>query len=138
MIQTRMRNDRGDWVDLVPGDPDYWKGPYHMEPYPMTLFKAELGREQCQKTVVKSDRERERLGSQWQESPVEAKEVLEKMEREMAAAAAEHNAAVSKMSIKAQAEALAHDRSTDEMVTDVPAPKRGPGRPRNPTTVSTE
>lgn len=134
MIQTEIRNDRGELEKLDHNDPRYWEGPYVYQPYPKLLFKAGPGKayQEPDHKIVQNSQEHERAGSDWAESPDAARAIFDRHESAMAAAAAEHNATVSTMSRKAQEEALAHDRSTDDMVADVPAPKKR-GRPfRNP------
>lgn len=129
MIQTSIINDRGERETLDHNDPRYWNGPYRYEPYPKALYRQTQPGMPCEERVVKSDSEHNKLGSDWHESPADAKAHFEKLEADMAKAAAEHNYSVQRMSEQAQREALAHDRATDEMTADVPAPKRGPGRP---------
>ncbi len=130
MIQTETRNDRGEVEQLDHNDIRYWNGPYRYEPFPKAMYRQTQPGQEPDHRIVKSDSEMRALGSDWKESPVEAKAAFEALEADMAAAAAEYNAANLRMSDKAQREALAYDRSTDEMVADVPAPKRGPGRPK--------
>tara|TARA_R110000868_G_scaffold315739_2_gene576620 strand:+ start:261 stop:686 length:426 start_codon:yes stop_codon:yes gene_type:complete len=131
MIQTSYRNDRGDIEQLTPHDEKYWQGPYRYEHFPLTLFKATTGDtyQHPEKRIVQNEQERAALGSAWAETPDEARAICDGYEADMAKAAAEFNAANTKLSAKAQAEALAYDRSTDNLIADVPAPKRGPGRP---------
>lgn len=130
MIQTEIRNDRSELEKLDHHDPRYWQGTYKYEPYPKQLFKAGPGEkyQHPDLCVVQNQHEHNRLSSDWKEDPDAARAVFDQHEGAMAKASAEHNASVTKMSPKAQAEALAHDRSTDEMVADVPAPKKR-GRP---------
>lgn len=140
MIQTSYKDDRGEVVELSVHDARYWEGPYHYEPFPKALYRiTQPGQTEAEHRVVKSEREMTALGSGWFESPEDAKVHFEKLEADMARAAAESNAADTRLSAKAQAERLAHDRSTDEMVTDVPAPKKGwpKGKPRGPKAADT-
>lgn len=135
MIQTRIRDSRtGEWEELHVNDPRYWEGPYKYEPYPKLLFKATVGRYQdgdLETKLVKSQDEHERAGSQWCESPDEARAYCDRMEAELARAAAEAKAASTKMSQNAREELRAAEQDTDTFVTDVPKPRRG--RPRKAT-----
>lgn len=139
MIQTSYRDDSTNTtIQLTPHDEKYWQGAYRFEAFPLTVFKAGMGKDytNLQTKIVGSERELSELRDRdpgWKDTPDEARAYVDACEADMARAAAEHNAAVTTMSEKAQAEALAYDRSTDELVADVPAPKRGPGRPRKVT-----
>ena len=131
-IQTKYRDDRGEWVELTPNDAKYWEGPHVYVPFPKLLFRqSQPGQtnEQQDKLIVQSQDEWERAGQAWKETPDEARAYFAALEAEMAKAAAEANYAASKMSQKAHDEFTAHARSTDEMTTDVPAPKKR-GRPK--------
>ncbi len=127
MIQTSVRNSRGEIEELTPNDPRYWEGPYKYEPYPKALYRQTQPGQECETKVVKTEQEHRKLGSDWVESPADAKEAFEKLEADIAKAAAERNYADSRMSAKALAEALRADRATDEMLPEV---KRKPGRPK--------
>ena len=134
MIQTHTYNDRNERVELSHNEPAYWEGPYRYEHFPVTVFKAGLGEsyQHPVSRIVASERELQELQGRdpgWKDTPDEARAYLDACEADMAKAAAEHNFGVTKMSEKAQAEALAYDRSTDDLVADVPV-KRGPGRPK--------
>jgi len=139
MIRTSMVDDRGEIRQLTPNDPDYWTGPYTYVPYPKALYRiTQPGQTDAECRVVNSDHEMSKLGTAWHESPTEAKEAFEKLESDVAKAAAESNYADRNLSAGAAAERLAHDRSTDEMITDVPVPKKR-GRPfKKQATVSTD
>lgn len=130
MIQTSIRNSRNEVELLDHNDPRYWEGAYVYQPFPKAMYRQTTPGAECEHRIVKSDSEMNALGSDWFESPADAKTHFEKLEADMAKAAAEHNYRVSRMSEGAQREALEHARSTDEMTADVPAPKRGPGRPK--------
>lgn len=126
MIQTEIRNSRGELEKLDHNDPRYWEGPYRYEPYPKALYRQTQPGQEPEHRIVRSDEEHRRLGSDWKESPADAREAFAALEADIARAAAEFNAATLTMSEKAQREALAHDRSTDAMVADVPAPQKRP------------
>ncbi len=130
MIQTEYRNDRGEMEPLTHHDLKYWEGPYRFEPYPMALYRSTTGEQKPEMKIVRSEAERERLGSGWAETPDAAREIRDGYEADIARAAAEFNADARRMSEKAQAEVLAADRATDNFITDIQAPKRGPGRPK--------
>lgn len=95
----------------VPGSAEQWSNGCHL--------------------VVQSDSERERaLGDGWRDSPKEALDHREAVEREIADAAAERAYSDRNMSERAKAEAKRVDDETFEHVAAVPEAKRGPGRPR--------
>ena len=134
-IQTHIRNDRGETEELHPNDPRYWEGPYVYTPYPKLLFKASVGRYQDsdqEQIVVQSEREHRALGSDWCESPDLARQHCDRMEAEIARAAAEVKASATRMSASAQAELRAAEVATDEHVTDVTPKRKGwpKGKPR--------
>lgn len=124
MIRKEMSDGRGGVRVLEPTEPEYWDGPYRYEPYPKWVFKAVLG-SAPESRLVKNEDERAKLGSQWAETPDAAQDILERYEADIAKAAAERQASDVKMSAKAQAEALAADRATDELLPAIPEqPKR--------------
>lgn len=136
MIRTEIKDDRGDMRQLTPNDLDYWTGPYRYEPYPKMLFRiTQPGQTEAEVCVVTNAHEHSRKGSDWFETPDDARAHFARVEADVAKAAAEANYQDRNMSEAAKAERLAHDRSTDEMVTDVP---RRPGRPRKASTVAAE
>jgi hypothetical protein len=125
MIQTFITNNRGEREELDKNDPRYWEGPYRYEPYPKAMYRQTQPGEECDTRVVKSDSEHTALGSDWFESPADAKEHFEQLEAEIAAAAAERNYQDRLMSVKAVGEALRADRLTDQMLGEIPEqPKR--------------
>lgn len=130
MIQTEIRNDRGELEKLDHNDPRYWNGPYYYEPYPKALYRQTQPGQAPEERVVHSEHEHARLGSDWHESPADAKDAFERLEADIAKAAAERNFSDSRMSEPAQREALTADRATDAMVPDLPAPKKRAGRPK--------
>jgi hypothetical protein len=114
------------------------------EPFPKMLYKAfkrDNGKVQCLDPrdedfsrrcymTVQNDAELARAkGQGWREHPLEAIELFEQQERELAQAAAEAAFAAKRMSEKAQAEFKAAGEATADHVADVPAPKKRPGRP---------
>ena len=128
MIRKEMSDGRGGTRILEPTEPEYWEGPWRYEPYPKWLFKAVLGSAPETK-LVKNEDERAKLGSGWAETPDEAQVYLDAYEADIARAAAERLADDAKMSARAQAEALAIDRSTDALLPEIrETPRRG--RPR--------
>lgn len=91
-----------------------------------TVAKADAFNRSCT-LVVKSEGEWERAKSQgWCDSPADALEAHEKHAQAIAQAAAEVNYSVQRMSEKAQREHRAADEATEDPVTDVAAPARGP------------
>lgn len=120
MIQTEIRNNRGELEKLEPGDARYWDGPYKYTPYPKALYRQTQPGAPCEQREVQSETEQVRLGPEWFESPADAKTRFEALEAEIAKVAAERHYTDRRMSDLAQAEALAADRATDEMVADVP------------------
>lgn len=126
MIQTSIRNDKNEIEPLDHNDPRYWEGPYVKVEYPKALYRQTQPGQPAESRIVANQHEHDRLGSDWHESPADASEQFQKLEGDIARAAAERHFSDTKMSEKAQAEALRADRATDEMVTDIPAPaKRG-------------
>lgn len=132
MIQKEIRDERtGEMIQLDHNDPRYWDGPYKYEPYPKMVFRVtQPGQKDAEAQIVRSQREHDALPSDWKESPADAREHFERVEAEIAKAAAESNYADRNLSELAKAERVAYERSTDEMVTSVPEQKRGPGRPK--------
>lgn len=130
MIQTEIRNSRNELEKLEPHDPRYWEGPYRYEPYPKLLFKATTGGkyQEPETCVVQNQHEHTRLGSDWAETPDEARAICDRYESLMAKEAAARLTRDQHMSANARAEALAADRATDEMVPSIPEQKRR-GRP---------
>lgn len=140
MIQTEIRNHRNEVEPLDHNDPRYWEGPYKYEPFPKAVYRVtQPGQTEPECRIVRSDRELAALPSDWKESPADAKAHFETVDAEIARAAAEANYTDQRMSASARAEKLAHERSTEmEMVTDVPAPKKKPGRKPKPQPVPAE
>lgn len=128
MIQTRIADGRGGYRELTVHDPEYWNGPYVYEPYPKALYRQTQPGEACETRVVANDSERDRLGSNWYESPADAKDAFERLEAAIAKAAAERAAADQKMSTLALAEAIRADRSTDQMLGEIPEQPKKRGR----------
>jgi hypothetical protein len=134
MIQTEIQDSRGEMRQLTPNDAEYWEGPYRYEPYPKAMYRQNQPGEECETTVVKSDTERVRLGSDWFESPADAKEHFIKLESDMARADAERRAKDVTMSTLALAEALKAERATDQMLGEIKEqPKRKYVRKTPPT-----
>jgi hypothetical protein len=91
--------------------------------------RAEAFNRTCQLTV-NSEGELLRAKDQgWCDSPDDALAYHERLQQDIAIAAAEEANRVRTMSEKAQREHAELDAATDAPVTDVPAPKRRPGRP---------
>jgi hypothetical protein len=132
MIQTEIRNDRGELEKLNENDPRYWQGPYRYEPYPKLLFKASLQHYQdndLEQRIVKNAQEHNALTSDWCESPDEARKKYDALESDIAKAAAQSAHSDRNMSATAQAERKAHEDAAEfEHVVDVPAPRKKPGR----------
>ncbi len=130
-IQKTIRDDRGEIIELDHNDARYWEGPAKYVPFPKLMFRqSQPGQpdDKLDHLVVKSEDEMIRAGSAWKESPDEARAYFTSLESDMAKAAATANYEDRNLSEPAKRERLAHERATDEMVTDVPAPKRR-GRP---------
>lgn len=128
MIQTSIRNSRNEIEQLDHNDPRYWEGPYVYQPYPKALYRQTQPGTDFETKVVQNQHEHERLGSSWHESPADAAEAFQKLEADIAKAAAERNFSDTKLSARAQAEALEADRATDEMQPEIrvrqkPGPK---------------
>ena len=87
-----------------------------------------------QRTVSDQDEERRARdnGEGWGDNTKEALAIASQLEKMVSDAAGERHYRDSKMSEKAQAEALQHDRATFEHQAEVPEKpiKRRPGRPR--------
>jgi len=79
--------------------------------------------------VHDADEERDRHGA-WYETPTAAEVAKEAMAQAIAQAAAESAYADRAMSPAARAERAAYDAESEAHVIDLPAPRRGPGRPR--------
>jgi hypothetical protein len=119
--------------------------PYKYRPFPKMVYKAikrDDGRIVCNdphdeqfsrrcQFIVKSEAELEKANRDgWRNTPTEAMEYAEGLERDIAQAAAEAAFHAQRMSEKAQAELAKADAENFEHVTDVVPAKRGPGRPR--------
>lgn len=125
MIQTSVSDGRGGRRELTVHDAEYWEGPYRYEPYPKAMYRQTQPGDECECRVVNHQQERDKLGSDWFESPADAKAHFEKLESDIARAAAERQAEDQKMSAEAILEALKYDRSTDQMLGEIPQrPKR--------------
>jgi hypothetical protein len=95
-------------------------------PYPKQLFKAGDGAyqdDQLEWRIVKNETEHRTVGSQWKESPDEARAYYDAQQLEFAKAAAEVAHKAQGMSAKAQAELRAAEVASDDHVVDV-TPKR--------------
>jgi hypothetical protein len=129
MIQATVKDLRGNVKELTVHDREYWEGPYRYEPFPKVLFRATGPEKQdLEERIVKSESEMEQLGRAWKEDPDSARAFLRGLDDDVARAAAETHHANQRMSERAREEFLAADRATDDMITDVPAPKKR-GRP---------
>lgn len=96
---------------------------------PVVQAQAEAFTAKCQR-IVNSAGELDRARAEgWCESPQAALAALETHAQAMATVAAEVQFGVQRMSALAQREHAALDAATDAVLTDVPAPKRRPGRP---------
>jgi hypothetical protein len=93
------------------------------------LLEAERALQESICIVHDEDEERARHGA-WYETPTAAEHAKEAMAQAVAQAAAESNWTDRRMSPAAQAERAAYDAESEEHMIDVPAPRRGPGRPR--------
>lgn len=132
MIQTRIADGRGGWEELDHNDPRYWEGPYRYEPYPKALYRQTVAGTEPASRVVKSEQEHRALGSDWKESPADAKDAYQALEADMARADAERRAADQRMSARARDESLQIERSTDEMLPAIPERKRPGRKPKQP------
>lgn len=132
MIQTEVRNSRGDLEKLDHHDPRYWEGPYRKEEYPKGLYRQTTPGQvyPYEYKEVQNQHEHERLGSDWHESPAAAAAHFQRLEADIAKAAAERNYSDRRMSEQAQREALTADRATDLMQGEIPVQpvRRKPGR----------
>lgn len=113
------------------------------EPFPQMLYKAhqlENGKwavndpydenwsKRCQ-VIVRDERELTRqLEQGWRPSPTEAVDYAERVQEEIANAAAERHYADQRLSDKARREAAAIDAESNEHIPDIAAPKKR-GRP---------
>ena len=129
-----------------------WNKPYHFEPFPKMLYKAqrrpdgvvacvetsdapfggnpgaaEQFTRSCQTTVNDETELTRALETGYRESPAEAMEYFEEKARYLSTAAAHRHHEDRGMSDKAKAEASAADDETPEHVAEVP---RKRGRPR--------
>jgi hypothetical protein len=117
--------------------------PYVYVPFPRMLYKARKrpdGRVMCMDPadesfsaqcwfVVQNELELEKAHREgWRDSPKEALDYFEGLERDIARAAAERAYSDQRLTEKARAEAAAAEAETPEHVPDIP--RRGPGRPR--------
>lgn len=127
MIQTSVADGRGGRRELTVHDPEYWEGPYRYEPYPKALYRQTQPGEGFETRVVKSKEEHDRLGSDWHESPADAKTMFELREAEIAELAARRLTTDARMSAKARAEALTADRAADAMLAEIPETPRRKG-----------
>jgi hypothetical protein len=104
-----------------------WNKPYRYEPFPVLLYKA---RRREDGIVIaegpgcwlkaNSEQERDKLKTQgWCDSPHDALDRFEKLEQEIAEAAANRAYQDSKMSEKAQAEAAAAETDGPEHLAEI-------------------
>jgi len=93
------------------------------------LLDAERDLQTSMCIVHDADEERDRHGA-WYETPTAAEVAKEAMAQAVAQAAAESAYTDRAMSPAAQAERAAYDAESEAHVIDLPAPRRGPGRPR--------
>lgn len=148
---------RNQFVEDENGKREYGMNAVGEEPYPKMLYKAqrrENGKvmvmdmdalyaldpavqaradafnRSCQLTVQSEDEYRRAKDQGWRESPEIALAYYEALQQDIARAAAEANFDLQRMSEQAKREHAALDATTDAPVTDVPAPKRKPGRPK--------
>lgn len=95
-----------------------WNKPYVFTPYPRMLYRGLLksnGSTQVdQRIVASAGEQREAEADRWVESPSGATEQVETVQQEISQAAAEANAAATKMSWKAQRERKAREDATDK------------------------
>lgn len=130
---------------------DKWDAPKRLggmkpdgyEAFPAMLYKAhqmdngkwavndpfdENWSRRCQ-TIVRDDRElRTHLEQGWRQSPKDALDFAERLQQDIADAAAERHYADQRLSEKARREAAEVDASTNDHVPDIAAPKKR-GRP---------
>ena len=97
---------------------------------PAKQARAEAFTRQCQHTVRNDDEFQKALAEGWRETQAQALDLLESYHREMAQAALEANLAARRMSAQAQAEFADHDAKSEDVITDVPAPKKEGKRTR--------
>lgn len=99
-----------------------WNKPYVFAPYPKMLYRGLLksnGSTQVDERIVGSEGEqREAEAERWVESPSGATKQVEAVQQEIAQAAAEANAAVTKMSWKAQRERKTREDATAKHVPE--------------------
>lgn len=132
-----------------------WEKPYRFEPYPKMLYRAvqlengqmavtgrpqdyitdpEIAREtaitnRCQRIVRNEPEEQRAAAEGWCVTAPEALLHAERLQQDIAQAAAERHYRDQRMSAKAQTEVKAVDDATHEHVPDPPAPtKRARGR----------
>lgn len=91
---------------------------------------AEAWQRRCQRLVQSEGDYRAALNDGWRDTPVDAEAYAQKIQTEIADAAAERHYRDARMSEKAQREAAAADAASDAHVPDIPAAKKRGGRPR--------
>ncbi|NBS41953.1 hypothetical protein EBS80_04845 [bacterium] len=99
-----------------------WEKPYAFQPFPKMIYRGILrsdGRHDFEHTVVQHEREyRDFLAQGWVDSPADAKAGIERVEAQIAEAAAENAASAKKMSAKAQRELAAREAATHRHITE--------------------
>lgn len=98
------------------------------------LLDAERALSECVCIVPDAEQEARRLANDWFNTPQEAEAGKEAIARRIATAAAERAYDDRRLGPQAQDELRAVEDDADGHVLDVPAPRRGPGRPRKETT----
>lgn len=106
-------------VVCMPGEPNPAFYP-DVNQFNFAMAQHQAIEQSCYKTVHSDDEERTAKHDGWRESPKEAIEHFEALERDIAKAAAERAFSDQRMSEKARAEAKAADEATDDHVPDVP------------------
>lgn len=119
LYKAFRREDKGGKV--MCGDMD---AVYASDPQRQVL--AEAFNKQCQRTVRSQGEYEQAKNDGWCDSPADALAYHEKLQQDIAQAAAEAAYSVQRMSDKAQREYREADQASEHPTADVPAPKKAP------------
>lgn len=99
-----------------------WDKPYRFEPFPAMLYRGILrsdGVQDFETTIVAHAAEQQRKQADgWVDSPLKAKQQVERQQQDIALAAAENAAAATRMTGKAKRELQAREAATYKHVAE--------------------
>jgi len=99
-----------------------WEKPYRYEPFPAMMYRGVLrsdGIHDFDTLIVQGERDHKaKLADGWVDSPLLAKQQIERQQQDIALAAAENAAAATKMTGKAKRELQAREAATYKHVAE--------------------